>query len=44
LVLSVRDDGSGITKAESSGGGLGIHFMRYRAGIIGGQLSIETPA
>jgi signal transduction histidine kinase len=45
LVLSVRDDSSGITNAESSGGGgLGIHFMRYRAGIIGGQLSIGTPA
>lgn len=41
LVLSVHDDGSGIQRVEKEQGGLGLHIMRYRAGILGAQLSIE---
>jgi PAS domain S-box-containing protein len=44
LVLSVHDDGIGIRQTETPTSGLGIHFMRYRAGIIGGELTIETAA
>jgi signal transduction histidine kinase len=43
LVLSVRDDGKGIQSMEDRQNGLGLHIMRYRAGIIGGRLSIEGP-
>ena len=44
LVLSVLDDGSGIRPGEDRRGRLGLHIMRYRAGIIGGRLSIEPAA
>ncbi|MGA7979955.1 MAG: chemotaxis protein CheB [Chromatiaceae bacterium] len=43
LVLSVYDDGIGIRPVEERKGGLGLHVMRYRAGIVRGQLTIETP-
>jgi PAS domain S-box-containing protein len=39
-VLSIRDDGSGIADAEGDQDGMGLHIMRYRAGIIGGVLKI----
>lgn len=44
LVLSVADDGTGIRPVKAEGAGLGIPIMRYRADIIGGQLTIERPA
>ncbi|MBK1730856.1 CheR family methyltransferase [Thiococcus pfennigii] len=44
LVLSVYDDGTGIRPVKAEGAGLGIPIMRYRANIIGGQLTIERPA
>jgi PAS domain S-box-containing protein len=43
LVLSVYDDGTGIQPVEERRAGLGLHVMRYRAGILRGQLTIETP-
>ena len=39
-VLSIRDDGSGITEAAADHKGMGLHIMRYRAGMIGGVLEI----
>jgi len=39
-ILSIRDDGSGITDAGANQNGMGLHIMRYRAGIIGGVLEI----
>jgi PAS domain S-box-containing protein len=39
-VLEVRDDGIGIPEAPAGEGGLGIRLMRYRAGIIGGTLTL----
>ncbi|MCF7978413.1 MAG: PAS domain S-box protein [Chromatiaceae bacterium] len=44
ILLSVRDDGtwSGARKRGSGGlGGLGLHIMGYRAGILGGRLSVR---
>jgi signal transduction histidine kinase len=38
--LSIRDDGSGITDAAFNQKGMGLHIMRYRAGMIGGVLEI----
>lgn len=43
-VLSVRDDGIGIAPAAEKSGGLGVHIMHYRAGIIGASLSVTAPA
>ncbi|WP_201220634.1 CheR family methyltransferase [Halochromatium roseum] len=44
ILLSVRDDGtwSGAHKRGTGGlGGLGLHIMGYRAGILGGRLSVR---
>lgn len=40
LVLTVRDDGKGIDPNQENHSRLGLQIMRYRAGIIGGRLSI----
>ena len=42
LTLTVRDHGRGMSSAPA-GGGSGIRGMRERAGLIGADLSIETP-
>jgi signal transduction histidine kinase len=43
MVLSVTDDGVGIKKARNGVHGLGFHIMNYRAGLMGGQLKVESP-
>ena len=40
--LHVVDDGTGIS--ESGSEGMGLDIMRYRARLIGGQLTIRTAA
>ncbi len=40
LVLTVLDDGRGMRPTHEREGGLGLHIMGYRAGIIGGRLVI----
>ena len=40
LELRVEDDGVGLAAASSSGPGLGLHIMDYRARGIGGSFSI----
>jgi signal transduction histidine kinase len=42
LILEVRDDGSGMPAVVRSREGMGISGMRYRAGIIGGRLELES--
>jgi PAS domain S-box-containing protein len=39
-ILSIRDDGLGIAEAAPNQEGMGLHIMRYRAGIIGGVLEV----
>jgi len=39
-VLSIRDDGEGISEAADHRNGMGLHIMRYRAGMIGGVLEV----
>jgi PAS domain S-box-containing protein len=43
MVLSVTDDGVGVQKGRNGPHGLGFHIMNYRAGLMGGQLKIESP-
>ena len=37
--LRVVDDGAGISESDSDG--MGLDIMRYRARLIGGQLTIK---
>lgn len=39
--LIVEDNGSGIAPEATQKGGMGLRIMRYRAGVIGGELRIE---
>jgi PAS domain S-box-containing protein len=43
MLLSITDDGVGVQKARNGARGLGFHIMNYRAGLMGGQLKVETP-
>ena len=40
--LSVTDDGTGLPPQRSPGGGMGLKIMEYRAGMIGGSLSVRN--
>ncbi len=42
LLLSVRDSGKGIPAKKKKNAGLGLDIMRYRAGMIGATLEIES--
>jgi PAS domain S-box-containing protein len=39
--LSVIDDGRGFAQNQKLNGGMGLHLMRYRAGVIGGTLAVQ---
>jgi signal transduction histidine kinase len=41
LQLSVRDDGVGINGYSDTTGGMGLHIMRHRCGLVGAALRIE---
>jgi signal transduction histidine kinase len=40
LVVTVEDDGQGLSESSSAKGGMGLKIMRYRASIIGASLEI----
>jgi len=42
LVLTVQDNGCGISKAVNQGKGMGLNIMQYRASMIGASLDIRT--
>jgi PAS domain S-box-containing protein len=42
ITLRVRDNGSGLPKVVIRAEGMGLRIMRYRAGMIGGLLSVES--
>lgn len=42
LELSVHDDGRGLRPDDDSEQGFGLRIMRYRAGLIGGELCIDS--
>lgn len=41
--LEIHDDGSGLPSGSQRHAGLGTRIMRYRAGLIGGRLLVESP-
>jgi PAS domain S-box-containing protein len=41
LILSVSDDGVGISADSNNGNGVGLRLMRYRASLIGAVLQIR---
>ncbi len=44
VCLTVSDDGCGVPERAVEGAGMGLHVMRYRAALIGGQLTIRPRA
>jgi len=42
LTVSVRDNGVGLSHKNSKKSGMGLRIMRYRAGMIGGSLRIQS--
>jgi signal transduction histidine kinase len=40
-VLSITDNGSGISDLSANNGGMGRHLMSYRARVIGGSLEFQ---
>ena len=42
-VLSVTDNGVGISNTTKNRNGMGLSIMRYRSNLIGGELFIEEP-
>lgn len=44
LVLTVRDNGTGMNIDQTEMAGMGRRIMRYRAGVVGASLEITSPA
>lgn len=42
LELTVKNDGRAIRTTNRANGGMGLNVMRYRAGVIGASLSVES--
>ena len=40
-VLTITDNGSGISDLSANNGGMGRHLMSYRARVVGGSLEIQ---
>jgi PAS domain S-box-containing protein len=44
LTLRVKDNGIGFSQGKAKNKGMGLRIMRYRAGMLGGTLSVEANA
>jgi two-component system CheB/CheR fusion protein len=42
ISLAVEDDGKGMPEGEARSNGMGIHIMKYRAGIIHASIGIDS--
>ena len=40
-MLSIQDDGCGVSRAPAGSDGMGISIMKYRSHLIGGNLEID---
>ncbi len=43
-LLEIRDGGPGLPRGAGDGDGMGLQIMRYRAGLIGARLAVESPS
>ena len=44
LLLGIKDDGIGLPDPARRGEGMGLRIMQYRAGMIGGSLTVQREA
>ncbi len=42
-MLSIQDDGCGVSRVPARSDGMGISIMKYRSRLIGGNLKIDEP-
>jgi len=42
FALAVRDDGIGFSNEAKKGGGMGLHIMKYRAGVLDAALEVRS--
>lgn len=42
IKLTVTDDGLGFSNESRKGSGMGLHTMKYRAGVVGATLQIQS--
>jgi signal transduction histidine kinase/DNA-binding LacI/PurR family transcriptional regulator len=42
LTVEVSDDGVGLPPLGREGNGMGLHILKYRASVVGGELRIRT--
>ncbi len=42
LILTVQDDGAGLSPDADRSPGMGFRIMRYRAGMVGGKLDVSS--
>ena len=42
VVLTIEDNGTGLAPGAEGGKGMGLHIMKYRAGMIGAQVLLQT--
>ena len=40
MELTITDDGGGLPKSDGALPGVGLHIMKYRAGTLGGEVSV----
>jgi signal transduction histidine kinase len=43
-VLTITDDGKGFSNETKKSGGMGLHIMKYRAGVVGATLEVRSGA
>ncbi len=44
IIMQVADDGIGCAKASPKNAGMGLHTMKYRAGVVGATLEVRSSA
>jgi signal transduction histidine kinase len=44
IALAIKDNGTGISDPLCEGSGIGLRIMRYRAGTLGGSVSLQNQA
>jgi PAS domain S-box-containing protein len=42
IVLAINDDGTGFSNETKKAGGMGLHIMKYRAGVLDAALDVRS--